>query len=165
MSIYNRNGLVTWREGEIKLYLEDYEDILNETPTIELDDGKKNIDFNYIINGNDQSLEHGPRLKIIRGTIGNKKDITFIVRRNGDLELRKSLLGGGCISDKLLSKLSALAGGFAKFAVKDIYDAFYSKNYNKEKMDEKYEEFNNLSKEEKSKYIKSAKSGMKRSNK
>lgn len=166
MAIYNREGLITYQEGVIDLYLEEFEDILNESPNIELnDESNHSIKFNYIINGVNQGSKHGPRLKIPRRAVGNDNDITFIVEPNGNLELRKSLLGNGCISEKLLSKLAILAGSFAKFAVKEIYDAFYLKDYNKDKMKNKYKEFNKLSKADKSKYITAAKAGMRRINK
>lgn len=165
MAIYNRKGLVTYREGVIDLKIEDFEDILNESPSLALNDDKRDIKFNYIINGDDEGSEHGPRLKLQKGAIGNKNLITFIVCSNGDLELRRSLLGKGCVSDSTINKIASLAGGFSKYAVKEIYDAYYSKNYDKERMNKVVGEYNSLSKTDKSKYIKSAKSGMKRSNK
>ncbi len=167
MAIYNRNGLVTQREGAIDLKIEDFEDILNESPSLFLNDNKnkRDIRFNYIINGDDKESEHGPRLKIPKKSIGNGNDITFIVQSNGDLELRRSLLGNNCIPDSAINKLAVLAGGFAKYAVKEIYDAYYSKNYDKARMEKKSNVYNNLSKIDKSKYEKSAKYGMKRNNK
>ncbi len=167
MAIYNREGLVSYREGVIDLNLEgfEFEDILNESPNIELnDESNRRIKFNYTINGANKKSKHSPRLKIPKESVGNNSDITFIVEPDGDLELRKSLLGNGCISEKLLSKLAILAGGFAKFAVKDIYDAFYSEDYDKEKMKNKYKEFNKLPKADKSRYITAAKAGMRRTN-
>ena len=167
MAIYNRNGLVTHREGIIDLHLEgfEFEDILNESPNIELnDESNRSVKFNYTINGANKKSKHSPRLKVPIRSVGNDNEITFIVEPDGDLELRKSLLGNGCVSEKLLSKLAVLAGGFAKFAVKDIYDAFYSEDYDKEKMKSKYKEFNKLSKADKSKYITAAKAGMRRTN-
>lgn len=166
MAIYNKDGLITSQEGVIDLCLEEFEGILNESPNIELnDESNHSVKFNYTINGVNQGSKHGPRLKIPRSVVGNDSDITFIVEPNGNLELRKSLLGNGCISEKLLSRLAVLAGSFAKFAVKEIYDAFYSKDYDKEKMKNKYKEFNKLSKADKSRYITAAKAGIRRINK
>lgn len=131
-------------------------------PSIPIDDGSKYIKFNYIIKGNDTTSEHGPRLKVDKKVGGKDKLITFPVERDGSIEIKRKLTGNGSYSNSFINKLAILAGGFAEFAVNDIYEAYYSDNYAKERMDKIVNKFNALPKNKKEEYFKKAKYKIKR---
>lgn len=159
MAIYRRKDLSDSKEWNFKLNIESEDaNILKESPNFNLKDDDNITKLNYRLNC-DKGSSHGPRLKALKSNPNLKGEINMHVNNDGSITLEKSEIGKNSIT--IARQYAAIAGGFAKFAVKEIYDAYYKDNYDRSKMNEKIRKYNSLSKQERKQYIRSAKSSLK----
>lgn len=161
MAIYNRNGLVNLKEKEWNMTFNpiDLSDIgvLNESPNFSLNDEGARRALNYILKCDKKSSKHGPRLKIL-DRAGLDDEIDLIVNNDGSVTIKKSLIGDNPMIKA--KKVSLLPAGFAKFAVDDIYKAYYNDDYKRSDMDKLIYQYDHMSNSEKKKYIKFAKANL-----
>ena len=162
MAIYKRKDLSNLKEWSFKLDASDLEfegsNILKESPNFELKDNDNITKLHYRLKC-DKDPQHGPRLKALESNPNLNGEINMHVNNDGSITLEKNEIGKNSIA--IARRYAIIAGGFAKFAVKEIYDAYYKDNYDRSRMNKKIKEYNSLNKQERKRYMQSAKSSLK----
>ena len=162
MAIYKRKDLSNLKQWRliIEISKEDfkYDEILKESPNFDITDKNKNIKLYYTIKC-DRGPGHGPRIKVLSKNPGVDDEMVMIVNRDESITIKPKLIGNN--SMVTAKQYAGIVGGFAKYAVDDIYDAYYNENYNKAKMDKIIDNYEDLSNSEKKRYISFAKSHIK----
>ena len=161
MAIYNRKSLSNskeWIFGLECVITDEMIHVLKEFPNFELKDDDNITKLNYRLKC-DRDLSHGPRINVLQTNPNLKSEISMNINKDGSITLEKSKIGNN--SMVIARQYAVIAGGFAKYAVKEIYDAYYTDNYDRSKMNRKIKEYNSFNKKKRKEYIKIAKSELK----